>query len=158
MMKILKAIFHDHKYLRGLWITLFCLGALGYSMNIPKAMMYLVPTTWYSLYIVTWLIYILVRVVLSTFREVLDFGLVMNLLYSSAFFVLNLNLGVTLNYYGRTEFQISDPFGVFFLICCMAVNPLTRMIGMVVDYIAAKIEHKFAPPPLGIAKISRSEK
>ena len=158
MMKILKKILHDHTYLRGLWITLFCLGALGYSMNIPNFMKYLVPTTWYSLYIVTWLIYILVRVVLSTFREVLDFGLVMNLLYSSAFFVLNLNLGVTLNYYGRTEFHISDPFGVFFLICCMAVNPLTRMIGMVVDYIAAKIEHKFAPPPLGIAKISRSEK
>ena len=157
-MKILKKILHDHTYLRGLWITLFCLGALGYSMNIPNFMKYLVPTTWYSLYIVTWLIYILVRVVLSTFREVLDFGLVMNLLYSSAFFVLNLNLGVTLNYYGRTEFHISDPFGVFFLICCMAVNPLTRMIGMVVDYIAAKIEHKFAPPPLGIAKISRSEK
>lgn len=157
-MKILKKILHDHTYLRGLWITLFCLGALGYSMNIPNTMMNLVPTTWYSLYIVTWLIYILVRVVLSTFWEVLDFGLVMNLLYSSAFFVLNLNLGVTLNYYGRTEFQISDPFGVFFLICCMAVNPLTRMIGMVVDYIAAKIEHKFAPPPLGIAKISRSEK
>lgn len=158
MMKILKKILHDHTYLRGLWITLFCLGALGYSMNIPNSMKYLVPTTWYSLYIVTWLIYILVRVVLSTFREVLDFGLVMNLLYSSAFFVLNLNLGVTLNYYGRTEFHISDPFGVFFLICCIAVNPLTRMISMVVDYIAAKIEHKFAPPPLGIAKISRSEK
>lgn len=157
-MKILKKILHDHTYLRGLWITLFCLGALGYSMNIPNSMKYLVPTTWYSLYIVTWLIYILVRVVLSTFREVLDFGLVMNLLYSSAFFVLNLNLGVTLNYYGRTEFHISDPFGVFFLICCIAVNPLTRMISMVVDYIAAKIEHKFAPPPLGIAKISRSEK
>ena len=103
-MKILKAIFHDHKNLRGLWITLFCLGALGYSMNIPNTMMYLVPTTWYSLYIVTWLLYILVRVVVNTFRGVLDFGLVMNLLYSSAMFVLNLNLGVTLNYYGRTEF------------------------------------------------------
>ncbi len=157
-MKILKKILHDHTYLRGLWITLFCLGALGYSMNIPNTMMNLVPTAWYSIYIVTWLIYILVRVVVNTFRGVLDFGLAMNLLYSSAIFVLNLNLGVTLNYYGRTEFQISDPFGIFFLICCMAVNPLTRTISMVVDYIAAKIENKFAPPPLGIAKISRSEK